>query len=178
MNTSNNRRYHETEQKIKAAFLQLLDLGKSLEQIYVQDICNIAGISRPAFYTHYEDINDMFIKIEQEKAENIKEILMNEAVPSFQVFEKYFDYLKDNRSFYTAYFSSVDNAYVSWAMMDTYLKENKMYYEKSGLEEESIRYLMTFFSAGLKALALRWLKGGCKESSSEMVSLIHKAYSL
>lgn len=98
MNTSNNRRYQDTEQKIVNAFFHLLESGKTLEQISVQNICHIAGISRPSFYTHYEDINDMVVKIEKEKAENIQVILMNEAIPSFRILKRYFEYLKENRT--------------------------------------------------------------------------------
>lgn len=82
----------------------------------------------------------------------------------------------ENRGFYAAYFGSWDNAYISQSMMDTYFKENFAHYTKAGLDEESMKYLMTFFSAGLKAIALRWLKGGCKQSSVDMVSLIHRAF--
>lgn len=175
MNTSNNRRYRETEQRIKDAFFNLLDSEK-MEHISVQDICHTARISRPTFYTHYEDINDMIMKIEQDKAETIYAILRSRTIPSVKIFEKYFDYLKENRSFYTEYLCSGENALISQSLMDTYLKENQDYYAGLGVNEESIKYLMIFFAAGLKAIALRWLKGGCKEPSAEMAELIHKAY--
>lgn len=178
MNTSNNRRYQETEQKIINAFFHLLDSGKTIDQIFVQDICHTARISRPSFYTHYEDINDMIMKIEKEKAGNIQTILMQETALSPRMLEKYFDYLKENRTFYIAYFSSGDNAHISQPMMDTYLNDHPEHYTKAGMNEERIRYCMTFFSAGLKAAAFRWLNGGCKESSSEMADLIHKLYFL
>lgn len=175
MNTSNNRRYQETEQKIKDAFLHLLDSGKRMEQISVQDICRMARISRPSFYTHYEDINEMVLKTEREKAEQIQAILMREAVPTAGIFETYFDYLKDNRSFYMAYFSSGENAY-SQSLMDAYFREHQTDYQDSGMDAESVKYLMTFFSAGLKAVAYRWLKGGCKETSFAMAAFIHRTY--
>lgn len=159
-------------------FVILMESGKTIEQISVQNICRIAEISRPSFYTHYEDINDMVMKIEKEKAENIQVILMNEAIPSFQILKRYFEYLKENRIFYIAYFSSGDNAHISQPMMDTYLKYHREYHTKTGLDEESTRYLMTFFSAGLKAVAFRWLKGGCKKSPAEMAALVKPAFSM
>lgn len=177
MNTSNNSRYQETEQKIKDAFFHLLNTGRTIDRIFVQDVCRIAEISRPSFYAHYEDINDLVIQIEKEKAEKIQSILMSEALPPVQVFKQYFEYLKANQSFYIAYFCSGDNSHISQSMMDVYLQENIEFYIKSGLDKESVRYLMTFFSSGLKAIALQWLKGGCRESSSDMVALLDRVYS-
>ena len=60
MNISNNKRYIETEARIHLAFEKLLSV-KSFNEITVNNICNEAGISRPSFYAHYEDINDMMI---------------------------------------------------------------------------------------------------------------------
>ena len=55
MNISNNKRYIETEARIHLAFEKLLSV-KSFNEITVNNICNEAGISRPSFYAHYEDI--------------------------------------------------------------------------------------------------------------------------
>lgn len=174
MNTSNNRRYQETEHKINRAFFQLLDSGKTIDQIFVQDICQIAHISRPSFYTHYEDINDMIVKIEKEKAKSIRDILISEAIPSGRTLEKYFEYLQENRSFYIAYFSSGDNSHIAKPLMDAYFKQNRNYHEQTGLSGESLKYLMSFFASGLKAVACDWLTGGCRESPAQMASLVQK----
>ncbi len=71
MNITNNKRYKETEVSIQEAFLTLLE-RKQITDISVKDICNIAHISRPSFYSHYDDINDLIIKLEYEKSANFK----------------------------------------------------------------------------------------------------------
>ena len=76
MNTSNNKRYIETEARIHLAFEKLLSV-KSFNEITVNNICNEAGISRPSFYAHYEDINDMMNQIELEKSLPIKQMLIS-----------------------------------------------------------------------------------------------------
>lgn len=82
MNISNNRRYQETEQRIQSAFLKLLESGKDIDEIYIQDICRAGNITRPTFYSHYEDINDLVMQIEMEKAERIRSIMTAYAVPT------------------------------------------------------------------------------------------------
>ena len=76
MNISNNKRYIETEARIHLAFEKLLSV-KSFNEITVNSICNEAGISRPSFYAHYEDINDMMNQIELEKSLPIKQMLIS-----------------------------------------------------------------------------------------------------
>ena len=76
MNISNNKRYIETEARIHLAFEKLLSV-KSFNEITVNNICNEAGISRPSFYAHYEDINDMMNQIELERGLAIKQMLIS-----------------------------------------------------------------------------------------------------
>ncbi|MBP3476892.1 MAG: TetR/AcrR family transcriptional regulator [Lachnospiraceae bacterium] len=176
MNTSNNKRYQETEQKIIDTFLHLLQEGKKLDEIYVQDICRLSGISRPSFYTHYEDINDLILKIEQEKMEHIHTILMQESVPSFETFLKYFQFLKENRSFYIAFFSTNDTFHITTALMDSFVHNHKQFFPDSCLDLKTATYLMISFSASLKSLAYKWLLDGCEETPDEMVEILEKAY--
>ena len=62
MNMSGNSRYIDTEGKIQCAFMELLG-KKSLNAVSVSDICTMAHISRPSFYAHYDDINDLIMHI-------------------------------------------------------------------------------------------------------------------
>lgn len=167
MNISNNRRYQETEQRIQSAFLKLLESGKDIDEIYIQDICRAGNITRPTFYSHYEDINDLVMQIEMEKAERIRSIMTAYAVPTQRSLEQYFEYLQDNRIFYLAFFRAGDRSYISRPLMESYLEE---YADTS--RHESIQYQMDFFAAGLKAVAFRWLKSGCVQSPTEMAMLV------
>ena len=65
MNVSGNSRSAYTKQKIQQAFMDLLG-KKTFDKISVSDICGLAEISRPSFYAHYDDINDLILQIEHE----------------------------------------------------------------------------------------------------------------
>lgn len=176
MNTFHNKRFQETEEQIKGTFLTLLKKGKLINEIYVQDICRLAGISRPTFYTHYEDINDLILRIEHENMQHIHGILIREPVPDKEAFLKYFTFLKENQSFYTALFSTNDSPHITEELMHSFAEMHSTFFLNAGFDMETISFLMTFFCAGLKALALKWLLNGCRESPQEMVELLEKAY--
>ena len=169
MNTSNNKRYIETEERIHRAFDKLLSV-KSFNKITVNDICNEAGISRPSFYAHYDDINDMMNQIEIEKSIPIKEILISTDCLTIDSFESYFNYLKNNKSFYIAYLGSSNNGSITTNLMNTFIQTINI--DKS----ENVHYMMIFLMAGLKAIAYNWLMDGCKTSSRKLAQIAFKQY--
>lgn len=171
MNTTGNKRYKETEDKIQKSFLMLLE-NKQINEISVNDICKLAHISRPSFYSHYEDINDLILKIEYEKSSYISTILTTPNPLSINDFIKYLSYVKANKNFYTAYFKCENNSYISQHMMDQYLSINRM--DNTPL----LRYHMLFFMAGLKAIVYDWLNKNCPESVEQMSQVLMEQYAL
>ena len=61
--TSTHRKVKYTKMVIKEALFELL-AQKSLQQIRVKEICELADINRGTFYTHYADINDLVDQLE------------------------------------------------------------------------------------------------------------------
>lgn len=60
-----DRRFEKTEKAIQDAFLQLLTV-KKLPKISVKEICQLAQISRNAFYQHYETKEHLYQSIQNE----------------------------------------------------------------------------------------------------------------
>lgn len=58
MNTPDNKRRRESQEKIMKAFVRQLQ-NKELAQISVTEICHEAGINRSTFYANYLDIYDL-----------------------------------------------------------------------------------------------------------------------
>lgn len=74
------------------AFIELLH-KKDINSISVSDICKKGHLSRPTFYSHYEDINALVYKIEEDKT---------------------------NKRFYKAYFTTESNTSLVSEMMQSY----------------------------------------------------------
>lgn len=167
MNTKRNARYQETEQQIIDAFIHLLNC-KTINNISVSDLCKTGHLSRPTFYAHYEDINDLIYKIEQEKSKRIKELLILSEATLHDKFVKYFEFLKENQQFYHAYFSMESNSSLVNEMMQSY-KEKQIADHTYSVTE---KYYMHFFKSGIKEIAAEWLKNDCKESPLFMADLL------
>lgn len=171
MNTAGNKRYIETDGKIQNSFLMLLE-KKQINEISVNAICKLAHIARPSFYSHYEDINDLIMKIEDEKSSYIGTILTTANPLSINDFIKYLSYVKANKNFYTAYFKCENNSHISEHMMQQYLSINQMN------PTPLLKYHMLFFMAGLKAIVSDWLNKNCPESVEQMSQILMEQYSL
>jgi len=61
----NDRRRRKTKQAIYKALIMLMN-QKELRKITVQELCDSADIHRATFYYHYQDIFDLYEKIEDE----------------------------------------------------------------------------------------------------------------
>jgi len=67
----NEEKSARTKAGLGDAFMELYN-SRSIEQISIRDITDIAGCSRATFYLHYIDIYDLLEKIEDEVLEKIR----------------------------------------------------------------------------------------------------------
>ena len=77
MNTTNNKRRKESQEKIEKAFIQLIQ-NKEIEQISVTDICQKCNLNRSTFYANYLDIYDLADKIKDRMIEDFFNIYTDE----------------------------------------------------------------------------------------------------
>ena len=102
MNIKNNKRYKTSSEKIETAFLALT-LNHKYEDISISQICEQANINRSTFYTHYDDINDLIIKIESKFANSMSTIFDYGSRANNEAFIEMFKFVKDNKYFYKAF---------------------------------------------------------------------------
>jgi len=171
MNTPNNKRKRNSQNKILSALIKELQT-KDLNNISVTDICKIAGVNRTTFYANYIDIYDL--------AEKLKEFLENEVSGLFKDehehqhnshnYTKLFQHIKENQIYYNTYFKLGADINFKLKQYDTELAEK--YYDNKYIE-----YHVEFFRNGLNAVLKKWLNEGCKESPEEIAEIIRSEYS-
>lgn len=61
----NDLRYQRTDRMIKDAYITLL-MEKNLEAINVKAICEKATVSRRAFYSHFDSVDDLLLAIQSD----------------------------------------------------------------------------------------------------------------
>ena len=86
-----DRRVLRTKKNIRQAFLHLLS-EKSLSQITVKELSDLADINRKTFYMYYSNIEDIFAELEDELVLKLvhvfeKELFQKEMFYSYSFFE-------------------------------------------------------------------------------------------
>ncbi len=91
-----DRRAKKTERVLKEALTKLL-CEKELKDITIKELTDTADIHRATFYTHYEDIYDLYNKIEGSVLDELSALIISDPTHSYKtLFATLFEYLYDN----------------------------------------------------------------------------------
>ena len=170
MNTPNNKRRKNSQEKIERAFVHFLQT-KEINEISVTNICKEAKLNRSTFYANYLDVYDLAEKIVK-KIENDVFMLYQEereTKNNTNDFLKLFRHIKENQIFYKTYFKLNRDKHFIIQQYDTNL--SKLMYE-----DKFIDYHIEFFMAGLNAIVKKWLNNDCKESPEEIDHILKSEY--
>lgn len=175
MNTKNNKRYKMSSEKIETTFLALI-LHHKYEDITISQVCKEANINRSTFYAHYDDINDLIIKIENKFAKGMATIFDYGLRKNNDAFIEMFSFIKKNKYFYKAFLNIPYATLAEISTKNSILTniQNKDKLAKSS--ELDIYYRASFFGAGIKELCRIWLDRDCKESPEHMAKILFNEY--
>lgn len=172
MNIANNKRKKESKNKIKKAFIELLQTN-DLDEINITDLVKKAGVNRSTFYVNYIDIYDLADKVKEEMFNNLLELYKEESIKKQHSYDylKLFTHIKENQIYYKTMFK------LNFDFMNYYnnhLEENDMikYYGST----KNMDYHIEFFKAGMSAIIKKWLSNNCKESPENMIEIINSEY--
>lgn len=175
MNIKNNQRYKMSSEKIETAFLSLI-LKHKYEDITISQICKRANINRSTFYCHYDDINDLIVKIESKFAKGTASIFKFGERQTHEAFIELFTFIKENKYFYKAF---LNIPYITFAETSTKLAVLENIGNKhKNLQSETIGifYRASFFGAGIKEMCRLWLERDCEETPEQMAKLLLEEY--
>jgi len=175
MNTKNNSRYKMSSEKIETAFLTLI-LNHKYEDITISQVCKQAGVNRSTFYCHYDDINDLIIKIEGKFAKSMATIFNYGERQTHEAFVEMFTFIKNNKYFYKAF---LNIPYVTFAETNLKIDVLKNIGDNNIIDKSNkmgIFYRASFFGAGIKEMCRLWLEFDCKETPEEMALLLLDEY--
>lgn len=169
MNTLNNKRRKDSQNKIEKVFLQLIQ-KKNISEISVSTICQKAGVNRSTFYANYIDIYDLAEKVKEKMGADFAEFQASQnSKQDPNGYLNMFTHIKENQIFFKTYFKLEDISITPATQYNIDLA--KKYYNN-----EYIDYHIEFFRAGLNAIIKKWLNNGCKESPKEMAYILINEY--
>ena len=170
MNTPNNKRRKESQNKIIKAFVNIIQ-EKELNEISVSEICKLAHLNRSTFYANYIDIYDLAEKVAYEIKSEVVELYSEERTTKNNTnnYLKLFKHIKENQIFYNTYFKlNMDKLFI--------IKEYDTNLSKHLYNDQFIDYHIEFFMAGLNAIIKKWLQNGCQESPEEINAILKAEY--
>ena len=169
MNTKNNKRKRDSQDKIEKVFINLLQTNE-LEKITVSDIVKTADLNRSTFYANFIDIYDLADKTREKLEKEFSNLFLdydyfNERGGALKMFK----HIKENQIFYKTYFKLCydDKHLVSICDPKRAEKENVA---------NNLKYHIEFFRNGLNAIIKLWLADGCEESPEEMAEVLKQEY--
>ena len=160
-----------TKQDILDTLLILLR-DKTISDITVKDLTERCGISRQAFYYHFQDIYDL---AEWACVEDGKRALQDKRTYDTwqEGLEQIFEVVLKNKPFITNVYHSVSKEKIeNYLYKLTYELIIGVVEEKSkgtGLSEENKSFIADFHKYGFVGLMLDWIKQGMKEDYHEIV---------
>lgn len=182
MNTKNNQRSRDTDEKIvRAVYDIMMGEKKSIGKVTVREVCERAGINRSTFYAHYMDVFDVLEKVEKTMSENLTRSFLEQIDSGSdisQCFESLFEFIREYREFYKVYLNGSNRAGViglAWELMRD--KLNNVTFQEFGFRSQrELEYHGAFFLFGMTAMIRQWVSDGCPESPREMCGILSRQY--
>ncbi|AJA46476.1 transcriptional regulator, TetR family [Clostridium pasteurianum DSM 525 = ATCC 6013] len=180
----NDKRYIQTEELILKVFYDLV-YEKGFDRVTVKDITKDAGISRGAFYIHYEDKYDLLSHCENTALNELKLISydMNklENAPSEEDFKYFFTkiicYYRDNYKLAKSLLDENRNS-----ELQEWIKNNlgnnifNFYCKITGKDKLPIsrEYLSSYLYYAHLGIISEWFNCGMKEPPEKIAEIITK----
>lgn len=175
-----DRRIRRTKKAMTEALAKLL-LEKSLNNISVREIADMADINRGTFYLHYRDVYDMADKLQNEIFEKFNEIVDNyeseeNRADLFPLIEQLFNLLAENSDLAKVLLGkNGDAAFVdklkSVIKEKCFVNAQKILNIKNGNE---FIYFYHYIVSGCIGICDNWLNSGMKETPREMAGFTEK----
>ena len=180
-------KYFATAARMDEAFLKLLE-QKDFAYITVKEICEKAGVNRSTFYLHYETVSDLMAESARYIIDQFVEAMPHDTAEFLAKLQSrpleelylitpeylapYLNYIKDHRRVFR---TTLEQASVL-GMNDAYLSLNRHVFtpilERFHIPQSEQKYMVPFYINGLMGIVNEWLKGDCKDSVEDVISVM------
>ncbi len=161
-----------TIQSIEEAMIILMKL-KPFKEISISELCTKAGVSRMAFYRHFNSIQDVLVRyLKDQQKVFLHQIRKNKNIDQTYIGYRYLSMIENEKEFYKAIF----DAELQWVFMDFMIEGinlvNREFIHSVYKDELQKEYMLSFYAGGYISLFAKWLKNDCKDSKSEILNLM------
>ena len=172
-----DRRVFKTKKALHSALAGLLN-KKELHQITVKELVDVADVHRATFYTHYQDIFELYDELEDTILTELKEIMTGEVPDEYEsIHELIIDYVFDDSGLANIFFGGAGSKSfrqkVCSLLEEEYLE---MWCREDNLQEvtDEMRYITAYQIRGSIEIISRWIDNGFDIPKTQMVDLIRR----
>lgn len=169
-----NQRVRLTKQLLKSSLIHLMHT-KSISNITIKEICELAELNRSTFYLHYTDQFQLLEEIESEILGKMNDYLKNVYTDAniLSYLEKYLRYIHENGDIFKTLLCSYVNMDFQKAMNEQtmiYLKE-QILAVYSGPEAN---YISCFLMQGSGHIIRSWILSGFDITEKQLAEIIYR----
>ena len=177
---NNDRRVKRTKKALYEALLTLLD-QKSINEITVTELTNLADVNRATFYFYYTDLIDMLQQIQNEAYEEFTAVIQKATieVSSIEGFTEYaervFTYCKENEHLIRFIVNNdINNRLYSYIrqLMLTNIPNTKDIFG----EDNPAKFISNYVINAMIGVCLDWMDDGMKISPRDLAELCANVY--
>ena len=174
----NDHRTRVTKLLIRKAFTHLLK-QKPIQSISIKELCELAGINRGTFYTHYTDIYDLRSQMEEEMLQDFEKALAplfsneQEQLTPVKITAGVFQCLKENSDLCTVTLGDYGDKAFALKLInmgrEKCITSYSGYFKNASAKE--IEYFYAFASAGCIGLLQKWLEEGMVTPAQQVAEM-------
>ena len=178
---ANDRRVKRTKKLLRDSLFTLLQ-EKSINEITVTELTEIADINRATFYFYYTDIMDMLDQIQNEAYELFEDVLVGteDHIDSMEDFAKYIEniliFCKENPTIARFVITREYNNNKVLTRIKKLLAKNVPVAKESYSQEDPRRFILNFALNALTGTVVDWMDDGMIISPSVMADFIANMY--
>lgn len=172
-----DKRVKRTKKILKHFFVELLN-EKSIRNITVSELAERADISRAAFYSHYEDIYDLYNEIENELLEEMSALMTIDSTRSYvEVYKALIDYIYDNPAVCKVFMGRNSDSTFREKLIDVFEEKTmqQVLCDKNATESKpDWKYINRFTCDGTVSMFSMWIESDFAYSKDNMIDIINR----
>jgi hypothetical protein len=171
-----DRRIVKTKRALWEALAKLM-LEKELYKITIKELTGKANIHRSTFYTHYEDVYDLYNQLENVVIDGLSTVIIDNQFNSYKsLFKAVVDYVYDNsKSYYMILNKNRNHSFrdrisdfLEKKYLDDWLEETLQ-----GEVKEEWRFLVKYHIHGCLAIVSHWAENNYTYPKNELIDIIY-----
>lgn len=181
-------RYEETAELMDQALLLLLE-NKEYNFISVKEICLKAGVHRSTFYLHYECMDDLLKETVEwvqkqfyasfQNQNNVQEKIITGTLEDVclvtpEYLKPYLTFIKENRKLFELIHKKPNLFQAEETFAQLYQNIFMPIMERFTVPKKEQPYVLAYYSHGVLAMVMEWIKRGYEESIDDVIALIMK----